>query len=228
MDYLAAKARILIIEDETEMARLLQQALKESGFEVTLIADGRKALPLAPEHDLLLVDVMLPGMNGFDLVTELRQHAFKMPVLFLTARDGIQDRVRGLEIGDDYLVKPFALAELIARIGALLRRARDAQDVLSYADLKLDRRNRQAQRADTWLHLSATEFSVLEIFMLSPEVALPKSAILREVWHDDESRDDNIVEVYISYLRTKMEAMGRSRLLHTVRGTGYILESRET
>lgn len=209
------------------MAELLEQALRESGFDVTLASNGREGLRLAPDHDLVVLDVMVPSMNGFEVARELRQNAYRMPLLFLTARDSVRDRVKGLELGDDYVLKPFALEELVARLRALLRRARDSQDVLEYADLWLDRRSRKARRGPDWLHLSGTEFAVLETFVLAPERTLPKSALIREVWHDDPGRDDNIVEVYVSALRNKMESMGRSRLIHTVRGAGYVLEARE-
>lgn len=222
------KPQLLVVEDEPDMAELLGQALRESGFEVTIATNGRDGLRLAPEHDLVVLDVMMPSMNGFDVARALRQDAYKTPLLFLTARDSVRDRVKGLELGDDYLLKPFALEELIARVRALLRRTRDSQDTLEYADLWLDRRNRQARRGTDWLHLSNTEFAVLEMLVLNPEATLPKSALIREIWHDAPTRDDNIVEVYISALRNKMESMGRSRLIHTVRGAGYVLEARES
>ncbi|CAN5393760.1 response regulator transcription factor [soil metagenome] len=210
------------------MAGLLEQALRESGFEVVVASNGRDGLSLAVDRDALIVDVMMPVMNGFEMVRQLRSSGSRVPVLFLTAKDAVADRVKGLEIGgDDYLLKPFALEELLARVRALLRRARDTQDVLEYADLWLDRRERKARRGDEWLFLSNTEFALLETFLLSPETPLPKTTLLREVWHDDAARDDNIVEVYVSYLRSKTEARGRTRLLHTVRGAGYILQSRE-
>lgn len=210
------------------MCALLDQAFRESGFDVTLAANGREGLRLAPNHDVLVVDVMMPVMNGFEMVRALRTISNQTPVLFLTAKDAIADRVTGLQIGaDDYLLKPFALEELLARVHALLRRARAARDVLEYADLWLDRRERQARRGDDWLFLSNTEFTLLETFLLTPERPLPKAALLRDVWHDSVARDDNIVEVYVSYLRTKLEIKGRARLLHTVRGQGYVLERRE-
>ncbi len=209
------------------MAELLGQALRESGFDATLAPDGREGLRLAPGHDLVVLDVMMPALNGFGMARELRADANRVPVLFLTARDSVADRVKGLELGDDYLLKPFALEELLARVRALLRRAREAGDVLAYADLRLERRARRARRGDVWLPLSNTEFAVLEMLLLSPGVPVPKAALLREIWHDDPSRDDNIVEVYVSYLRAKLETMDRPRLVHTVRGVGYVLEARE-
>ena len=210
------------------MAGLLEQALRESDFEVSLANNGREGLRLASAHDVLVVDVMMPFMNGFEMVRQLRSSGVRVPVLFLTARDTVADRVRGLEIGgDDYLLKPFALDELIARIRALVRRARESHDVLEYADIWLDRRDRKVRRGEEWLFLSNTEFAVLEAFMLSPEIPLSKVSLLRDVWHEGSGRDDNIVEVYVGYLRQKTEFMGRPRLLHTVRGTGYVLETRE-
>lgn len=210
------------------MAALLGQALGESGFDVVVAANGREGLRLAPDCDAIVADVMMPYMNGFEMVRQLRSSGLRVPVLFLTARDAVADRVRGFEIGgDDYLLKPFALDELVARIRALLRRTREGHDVLEYADLWLDRRDRKARRGEDWLFLSNTEFAVLEAFLLSPEVPLAKSSLLRDVWHEDSSRDDNIVEVYVSYLRQKTEFMGKARLLHTVRGTGYVLDARE-
>lgn len=210
------------------MGSLLQQALTESGFQTQLAGNGRDGLRLAPGQDLLIVDVMMPTMNGWQLVRELRDNAHRMPVLFLTARDSVADRVKGLDLGDDYLLKPFALEELFARVRALMRRAQSSQDVLQFDNLWLARRSHDARRGDRWLHLSQTEFAVLEMLVLKAGTPVPKSAILREVWRDDATRDDNIVEVYISYLRAKLEAMGGSRLIHTVRGAGYVLESRET
>ena len=222
------KPRVLVVEDEREMAELLEQAFRESGFDVIVAANGRDGLRLAPERDVLVVDVMMPVMGGFEMVRALRAAANRVPVLFLTAKDAVSDRVEGLEIGgDDYLLKPFALEELLARVRALLRRAREGHDVLEYADLWLDRRERKARRGADWLFLSNTEFAVLESFLLAPETPLAKSTLLRDVWHDDAMRDDNIVEVYVSYLRNKTETMGKPRLLHTVRGVGYVLERRE-
>jgi len=210
------------------MAELLEQALQESGFEVLRASNGHEGLRLGSESQAIVVDVMMPVMNGFEMVRQLRASGIRVPVLFLTARDAVKDRVHGLEIGgDDYLLKPFALSELLARIRALLRRARDQSDTLEYADLWLNRRDRKARRGDEWLFLSNTEFAVLEAFLLSPETPLTKATLLRDVWHDDPGRDDNIVEVYVSYLRQKTEFMGKSRLLHTVRGTGYVLNTRE-
>ena len=209
------------------MSALLGQALGESGFAVTVAANGKDGLRLAPGYDLVVSDIMMPFMNGLEMVRGIRAEGLRMPILFLTARDSVADRVKGLEIGgDDYLLKPFALAEFVARVRALLRRSKESADVLEYEDLWLDRRERQVRRGPDWLFLSRTEFAVLEAFMLAPGTPLAKASLLRDVWHDDATRNDNIVEVYVGYLRGKIEAHGRSRLLHTVRGVGYVLESR--
>ncbi len=210
------------------MSELLGQALWESGFDSEVVRNGKDAIARAADCDLLVLDVMMPGMNGFEVARELRRNIVNKPILFLTARDSISDRVKGLDLGDDYLVKPFALEELLARVRALLRRSRNMQDVLEYADISLNRRDRVATRGEKPLSLSTTEFSVLEMFLLSPATVLPKSAILREIWNDDEARDDNIVEVYVSYVRNKLSVGGATRMIHTVRGVGYILESRES
>ena len=209
------------------MAEILAQALTESGYAVTLASDGREGLARVRGHDLVVLDVMMPAMNGFEMARALRRDAHRLPILFLSARGSLADRVKGLEIGDDYLLKPFALEELLARVAALLRRQRDAGDLLAFEDLWLDRRDRKARRGDEPLALSNTEFALLEAFLLSPEKPLTKATLLREVWGDDRARDDNIVEVYIGYLRSKMETRGRRRLIHTLRGAGYILQDRE-
>ncbi|RYG33142.1 response regulator transcription factor [bacterium] len=221
------KPRVLIVEDEPELGELLDQAFRESGYAPKLVRNGRDGLRHAVGHDVLVVDVMMPVLNGFDMVRTLRSTACRIPVIFLTAKDAICDRVEGLQLGgDDYLLKPFALEELFARVEALLRRARSGCDLLSYADLRIDRRERLVYRGEDTIALSNTEFGLLEAFLLSPEVPLSKATLLRDVWHDEAVRDENIVEVYVGYLRAKTETRGRTRLLHTVRGQGYVLERR--
>ncbi len=209
------------------MSRLLEQALQESGFDVSVAPNGSEGLKRARGHDLLIVDVMMPEMNGFEMVRQLRGSAEMIPVLFLTARGGLDDQVKGLDLGgDDYLVKPFVLEELLARLRALLRRSRANQDVLEYDDLLMDTRLRSVKRNDRWIDLSRTEFALLETFMLNPGIVLSKPRLFELVWHEDNPRDPNLIEVYMNYLRTKLEAMGRPRLIHTVRGKGYVLEVR--
>ena len=220
---------VLVVEDEPAMSRVLAQALRESGMEVSIAEDGAAGLRLAPGHDLLVVDVMMPVLNGFEMVRRLRAAGHRMPVLFLTARDGIDDLVKGLALGgDDYLTKPFRLAELFARAEALLRRGREARDLLRFADLEIDRRARRASRGGEPLGLSNTEFDLMEMLMLTPNAIVTKTAILREVWDEDGERDPNIVEAFVRHLRHKTEAGGRARLIHTVRGQGYVLEARAT
>jgi DNA-binding response OmpR family regulator len=211
------------------MSVLLEQALTESGFSVTVAENGREGLLKAKDQDLLVVDVMMPIMNGFEMVRRIREEGNLVPVIFLTSKDATSDRVKGLDLGgDDYLVKPFKLAELLARIRALLRRSVQQQDVITYGDLWMDRRARKVRRGERWLHLSNTEFSMLEVFMTRPGDTVSKETLLREVWNEDSFRDDNLVEVNIFLLRGKLEVMGMPRLIHTIRGKGYVLESRES
>jgi two-component system response regulator MprA len=221
---------ILIVEDERAMSELLAQALTESGFRTSVAHNGEEGLRNAAGHDLLIVDVMMPRMNGFDMVRKLRLEGNRTPVLFLTARDAVSDRVKGLDLGgDDYLIKPFRLEELVARVRALARRALDHQDTLQFGELWLDRRARRARRGERPLYLSNTEFSILELMMMRPGEEVSKEAILQEVWGADEGfRDKNLVEVNIYWLRRKTESMGASRLIQTVRGVGYALEIRES
>lgn len=208
------------------MSSLLYQALTESGYEVSVAENGEIGLNKAPGHDLLIVDVMMPILNGFAMVKQLRQGGTTTPVLFLTAKDTADDQVTGLDLGgDDYLVKPFPLSVLLARTRALLRRTQADRDEIRIADVVLFRRQRRVERAGRALFLSNTEFALLELFLLHPSEILSKATLLKEVWNDDGERDDNVVEVYINYLRTKLEVHGQSRLLHTVRGRGYVLEA---
>jgi two-component system copper resistance phosphate regulon response regulator CusR len=221
-------SRILIVEDEAEMAGLLSKALSEEGFVCDTASNGLIGLSKSDGFDLLLVDVMMPVMNGFALVEKLRSKGERMPVIFLTAKDTTKDIVRGLEGGgDDYLVKPFVLEELIARVKAALRRGREASHHLGWHDIRLDCARRIALRDNVELFLSPTEFALLEMFMRRPGAVLPKSLILEEVWHADGFRDENIVELYVNYLRKKTEIGGRGRVIHTVRGRGYVLGSNE-
>ena len=211
------------------MARLLDQALTESGFEVTLAENGKLGLALAEEKDLIIVDVMMPVMNGFEMVRRLRDLCIKTPVLFLTARDSVDDRVKGLDLGaDDYLVKPFKLDELLARVRALLRRFRDTDEVLELGDLVVDTRTHKVKRGAANIYLSNTEYSLLVLLLRNANHVVSKQTILKEIWDDETgNRDFNVVEVYIKYLRGKLEILGRSRLIHTVRGTGYMMKSIE-
>jgi two-component system response regulator MprA len=219
--------KILIVEDEEQIASFLRRGLSYEGYEVETAADGTSALAKARDArpDLVVLDLMLPGMDGLEVCRRLRTAHSSLPILILTARDSVSDRVQGLDAGsDDYMVKPFALAELLARVRALLRRAGPGEpEVLQFADLKLDTGTRQVYRAETRIELTSKEFDLLELFLRHPKQVLTRETIYDRVWGYDFGGESNIIEVYIRYLRQKLEADGRSRLLFTVRGVGYVL-----
>lgn len=216
--------RILIVEDDLEMSRLLEQALGESGFDCLVAQNGKEGLNLANQVDLVLTDVMMPLMDGVTMVKQLRQSGNQLPIVFLTAKDRTEDIVLALQHGgDDYIMKPFRLEELLARIKANLRRARLTAPTLTWEDIELDTNNHLAKRAGRDLFLSNTEFSLLYCFLRSPGQTLSKAQLLKEVWQDDGFRDENIVELYINYLRKKTEAFGMNRVIHTIRRQGYVL-----
>lgn len=211
------------------MAELLRQGLSDLDCVCQIAANGTEGLKVAAEFDLLVVDVMMPLMNGFVMVEKLRERGLRMPIIYVTAKDATKDVVRGFEVGaDDYLVKPFKFEELVARVKSALRRARDLSQVLTWLDLTLDCVKRSARRGETELFLSATEHTLLETFMRRPGEVLSKSTLLREVWHDEGYRDENIVETYVTYLRRKTESRNASRIIQTVRGKGYVLALVET
>ena len=222
--------RLLLVEDEDNLRSMLTAALRHNGFDVAEAANGSAGYgaAVAAEHDLVVLDVMLPDIDGFEVCRRLRSSGSRVPVLFLTARDATEDKVRGLTLGgDDYLVKPFSLEELVARIRALLRRAglaREKSTVLSYADLEMDDDAHQVRRAGEELLLSPTEYNLLRYFMLNPGRVLSKAQILDRVWNYDFGGDGGIVETYIGYLRRKVDAM-EPKLIHTVRGVGYTLRT---
>jgi two-component system, OmpR family, response regulator MprA len=219
-------ARILIIEDEDRIRQFLQRGLSFEGYRVDAAADGTAGLELARENppDLVLLDIMLPGIDGIEVCRRLRS-ASDVPILMLTAKEAIEDRVAGLDAGaDDYLVKPFAFDELVARVRALLRRVQPAQpQVFRFADLELDTGTRQGRRGDRIFDLTAKEYELLELFMRHPRQVLTREQIFDTVWNYDFGGESNIIEVYVRYLRQKTEAEGGSRLIHTVRGIGYVL-----
>jgi two-component system, OmpR family, response regulator MprA len=220
--------RILVVDDEPAVRVALSRILTGAGFEVLTAADGPQALDqvASEEPDAVVLDVLMPGMDGLEVCRKLREIDGDIPVLMLTARDAVEDRVTGLDAGaDDYLVKPFALEELLARIRALLRRAAPEPDgkPLQFEDLVLDRTKQQAWRADRLLQLTRTEFSLLELFMSNPDKVLSRSAIFESVWGYDFGYASNSLEVYIGHLRKKTEASGEPRVIHTVRGVGYAL-----
>ncbi len=222
------KADILVVDDDSKITQLLKRALSLEGYTVRTASSGEGGLDeaQAQDPDLVILDVLMPGMDGIEVCRRLRSSpSADVPILLLTAKDDVGDRVRGLDGGaDDYVVKPFALEELLARIRALLRRHEPAAgEVLRFADLTVDTRTRSAQRAGRELTLSATEFALLRYFLRYPRRVLTRDAILNAVWSEEFERPTNVVDVYVGYLRAKLEGGGGSRLLHTVRGVGYIL-----
>ena len=222
-------AQILVVDDEPAVRRALERALRLDSYGVELAADGEQALDRLAEHpvDAVVLDVMMPGLDGLEVCRRMRSAGDRTPVLMLTARDAIDDRVLGLDVGaDDYLVKPFALRELQARLRALLRRAGDdgeALETLRFADLVLDPVAHEVHRGERRIELSKTEFLLLELFMKHPRQVLTRSTIFENVWGYDFGPTSNALGVYIGYLRRKTEAGGEPRLLHTVRGIGYVL-----
>lgn len=221
--------RILIVEDEPKTGEYLKQGLTEAGYKVDWRQDGQAGLDqaLTGDYDILILDVMLPGLSGWEVLQAIRQQGGLMPVLFLTARDQVDERVRGLELGaDDYLVKPFAFAELLARVRTLLRRGKSREpDTVQVGDLELDLRRRRAIRAGHRIDLTAKEFALLELLMRRRGEILPRSLIASQVWDMNFDSDTNVVEVAIKRLRTKVDTDFAMKLIHTVRGMGYVLEA---
>ncbi len=223
--------RILVVDDEPGVREALERALRLDGHDVVLAANGAEALEALGEQtpDALVLDVLMPRIDGLEVCRRLRRNGDRTPVLMLTARDAISDRVAGLDAGaDDYLVKPFALEELLARVRALLRRAAPEDDAkrLCFGDLELDPAAHEARRGGRRLELTHTEFLLLELFLRHPRQVLTRTVIFENVWGYDFGPRSNSLEVYMGYLRRKTEAGGEPRLLHTVRGVGYVL--RET
>ena len=222
---------LLVVEDENKLGDYLRKGLSESGFNVDLARDGATGLGMARSgnYDVVVLDVMLPGMGGFDIVRALRQAGVQVPVLMLTARDAVEDRVKGLESGaDDYLAKPFAFSELLARVRALLRRS-PLQDMTRHAlaDLQLDLTTRRAQRGGRRLDLTAKEFSLLSLLLRRQGQILPRAVLADQVWGMNFDSETNVVEVAIRRLRSKLDDPFAVKLLHTVRGMGYVLELRD-
>jgi two-component system, OmpR family, response regulator MprA len=222
--------RILVVDDEPAVRGAVERALRLDGHEVALAADGGEALGAleAEPPDAVVLDVLMPRVDGLELCRRMRRRGDRTPVLMLTARDAVSDRVAGLDAGaDDYLVKPFALEELLARVRALLRRAAPGEDdrrPLRFADLVLDPMSHEVGRSDRPIELTRTEFSLLELFLRHPRQVLTRSVIFENVWGYDFGSRSNSLEVYMGYLRRKTEAAGEPRLLHTVRGVGYVLK----
>jgi two-component system response regulator MprA len=221
---------ILVVDDDQAVRDALRRALRMQGYVVTLAGDGEEALLKLRSNpgaaDLLIVDILMPRLDGLEMTRRLRADGNQLPILMLTARDQVADRVAGLEAGaDDYLVKPFALEELIARVRALLRRlgSDETATTLAFADLELDTGTREVRRGEESLTLTRTEFALLELFLRNPKQVLTRSVIFDRVWGYDFGYGSNSLDVYISYLRKKTEAGGKPRLIHTVRGVGYAL-----
>jgi two-component system OmpR family response regulator len=225
--------RVLVVDDEPPIVDAVATSLRYEGFTVDEAMTGRKALAQAQEDppDLVILDVMLPDLDGLEVTRRLRSDGLRVPVLFLTARDTLQDKLAGLTIGgDDYVTKPFALAELIARVHAILRRTGyepDDDGTLRFADLERDENAHEVRRGGNDIQLTATEFNLLRYFLLNPRHVLSKSQILDHVWHYDFGGDGNVVETYVSYLRKKLEKHGPP-LIHTIRLVGYTLREAET
>ena len=222
--------KILIVEDEPKTGDYLKQGLTEAGFVTDLAREGWDGLELAKagHYDLMILDVMLPGINGWQVLEGVRRAGIDMPVLFLTARDQVEERVRGLELGaDDYLVKPFAFAELLARVRTLVRRGHAGMEstFLKVADLELDLLRRRATRAGRKIDLTAKEFALLELFLRRKGEVLPRSLIASQVWDMNFDSDTNVIDVAVRRLRVKIDDDFAFKLIHTVRGMGYVLET---
>ena len=221
---------ILVVDDDQAVRDALRRALRMQGYDVSLAGDGEEALLKLRANpgatDLLIVDILMPRLDGLEMTRRLRADGSQVPILMLTARDQVADRVAGLEAGaDDYLVKPFALEELIARVRALLRRlgSDETATTLTFGDLELDTGTREVRRGEETLTLTRTEFALLELFLRNPKQVLTRSVIFDRVWGYDFGYGSNSLDVYICYLRKKTEAGGKPRLIHTVRGVGYAL-----
>jgi two-component system response regulator MprA len=226
--------KILVVDDERAVRESLRRALELEGYKIELAADGSEALQALKDEesqpDAVILDVLMPGIDGLEVCRRLRAAGNSVPVLMLTARDEVENRVAGLDAGaDDYVTKPFALEELLARVRALLRRATDGDgggEVLTFADIQLDLGTREVRRGSRQIELTRTEFALLELFLRNPRQVLTRSIIFERVWGYDFGFASNSLDVYIGYLRRKTEAGGEPRLIHTVRGVGYALRER--
>ena len=223
--------RVLVVEDEPRMANLIRQGLEEEAYAVDVVNNGRDVFPWvqSADYDIILLDIMLPGMNGLDLLRELRRRGDKTPALMLTARDTVEDRVAGLDAGaDDYLVKPFAFAELLARIRALLRRPPlQTGQMLRVGGLEMDLVKHEVRQNGRFIELHPREYTLLEFLMRHPNQVLTRTQIGEHVWNFDFYHESNVIDVYIGYLRRKLDQDGDSSLIQTVRGVGYRLSAED-
>ena len=222
---------VLVIDDDSGITGVLKRGLGYEGYQVDVANSGKEGLEMALQRppDLVILDIMMPGIDGLEVCRRLRAADEKLPILMLTAKDGASDQVLGLETGaDDYIVKPFVFEVLLARVRALLRRCEaEIRDVLSYQDLSLDVASRIAKRGEREIELTTTEYELLQLFMRNPERVLTRDMIMEKVWGYDFDGNYNILEVYVRYLRNKLEGQDESRLIQTVRGAGYVLRDRE-
>lgn len=223
--------RVLLVEDEKKVASFIKKGLEEHGYAVDLASDGKIGLAMALDqvHDLVILDINLPEIDGLSVLRQIREQQMATPVLLLTIRATIEDKVIGLDTGaDDYLSKPFSFEELLARVRALLRRGSDSKTpVLKVADLSLDPATRQVFRGGNRIELTSKEFAILEYFMRNAGRVLTRSMIINHAWDYDYEAETNMVDVYINYLRKKMDAAYHPKLLHTIRGTGYVMREEE-
>ncbi len=222
--------QIVVVDDDERLTEMLRRLLAHAGWSVATANSGAEGLHLLaqPGVELAILDVGMPELDGFEVLRRLREGGQPIPVLMLTARDAVEDRVTGLEIGaDDYLVKPFAPEELVARVRALLRRAPAQREILAYADLSLDPASRSARRQGATITLSTTEYTLLEYFLRHPAQVLLRDQLMEHVWGYDFDGESNVLEVYVGYLRRKLETGGAPRLIQTVRGAGYMLRADE-
>ncbi len=219
--------RILVIEDEKKVAAFIKRGLEQESYAVDIVHDGIQGIDYAEtdNYDAIILDIMLPGKSGFDVLAEIKEKNVSAPVLLLTARDSVDDRVKGLDTGaDDYLTKPFAFEELIARLRVLMRRGGYGLPILKYADLSLDPASRKAKRGDKDIELTVKEYALLEYMLRNPGRVLTRTIIAEHVWDQSFDSETNVVDVYINHLRSKVDKGFDLKLIHTVRGVGYVLK----
>ncbi|MEE8185144.1 MAG: response regulator transcription factor [Thermodesulfobacteriota bacterium] len=222
--------RILVVEDEKKVAGFIKRGLEEETYAVDVAYDGMEGQQLAEnnEYDVIVLDIMLPKKDGIEVLKELREKDIKTPVLLLTARDSVDDRVRGLDSGaDDYLTKPFAFAELTARLKALMRRGEYGLTVLKFKDISLDPATRRAKRGEREIELTVKEYALLEYFLRNPDRVLTRTMIAEHVWDYTFDSETNVVDVYINHLRNKIDKDEKQKFIHTIRGVGYVLREEE-